>query len=119
MSSVGFYGCKPSIPDIRNFKFDQIAQTLSPSFSLVSQASPVIDQGQLGSCVANSLANVFRYLLTKDNVAGEKFLPSRLAIYFDGRVLENSVDSDSGLTVADGCKVLHQQGACAEHEWPY
>lgn len=117
---ANIYGCRPSIPDQRTLRFLHLGNTpLAAVISLRSEAPAVIDQGQIGSCVANSLANVFRYHLEKDKVAGEDFLPSRLAIYYDGRVIENTVDSDSGLTVVDGCKVLNTYGACAEHEWPY
>lgn len=118
---MNVYGCHPSIPDKRNHKF-LLMETNTPLpavISLRNKAPDVLDQGSLGSCVSNSLANVFKYLLSKDNVSGEKFSPARLLIYYDGRELENTVNSDSGLTVADGCKVLHQFGACAEHEWPY
>lgn len=117
-----YYGCNPSRPDQRDHKFllmMQTGKTLPSKISLRDKAPSVLDQGNLGACVPNSLANVVKYHLSKDSVSGEKFVPSRLAIYFDGRTLENTVNSDSGLTVADGCKVIHQMGVCAEHEWIY
>lgn len=120
--SIGNYGCRVSTPDKRDYKFllmEQTGTTTPAVISLRDVAPSVLDQENIGSCVSNSLGNVFKYHLTKDNVSGEKFEPSRLEIYFQGRTLEGTVNSDSGLTVADGCKVLHQFGACAEHEWPY
>ncbi len=44
-----------------------------------------------------------------------------LFIYYNGRVLENTVDQDSGLTVADGLKSVNRWGFCSEgvHDNPH
>ena len=44
---------------------------------------------------------------------------SRLFIYYNERVLEGSVDYDSGASLRDGIKTLRKQGACWEKTWPY
>ena len=47
------------------------------------------------------------------------FVPSRLFIYYNERVIEGTVDTDSGAQIRDGIKVVNKQGAAAEKDWPY
>ena len=78
---------------------------------------PVYDQGQLGSCTANGWAAVFDYIRKK---SGKAFMtPSRLFIYYNERVLEGSVSTDSGAQIRDGAKTLNTQGVCTETLLPY
>jgi C1A family cysteine protease len=46
-------------------------------------------------------------------------MPSRLFIYYNERVMEHTVNSDSGAQIRDGIKSVNQQGVCPEAEWPY
>jgi C1A family cysteine protease len=84
---------------------------------LRSVCPPVVDQGQLGSCTANALAGALAFLEIKDNLFDNAF--SRLFIYYNERVLENTVNSDAGAEIRDGIKTLAAQGACYETTWPY
>ncbi|HMD02373.1 MAG TPA: C1 family peptidase, partial [Candidatus Baltobacteraceae bacterium] len=45
--------------------------------------------------------------------------PSRLFVYFNERVIEGTVNSDSGAMLRDGIKSVSSQGVCKEDEWPY
>jgi C1A family cysteine protease len=82
-----------------------------------SKCSPVEDQGQLGSCTANALVGALEFLELKD---GAQFVDlSRLFLYYNERVIEGNVDSDSGAFIRDGIKSLAKQGVCTEPEWPY
>ena len=47
------------------------------------------------------------------------FVPSRLFIYYNERVIEHTVASDSGAQIRDGIKSVANQGDCPETEWPY
>jgi C1A family cysteine protease len=47
------------------------------------------------------------------------FTPSRLFIYYNERVMEGTVDSDSGAQIRDGVKSVNQQGAPPETDWEY
>src|SRR5262249_16064029 len=47
------------------------------------------------------------------------FMPSRLFIYYNERVMEGTVDSDSGAMIRDGIKSVAQQGDCPETMWLY
>jgi len=46
-------------------------------------------------------------------------VPSRLFIYYNERLIEGTVDIDSGAMIRDGIKSVASQGACPESEWPY
>jgi C1A family cysteine protease len=88
------------------------------SIDLRAQCSPVKDQGNLGSCTANALASALEFLENKDKVVPEVNM-SRLFIYYNERVIEKTVRSDSGASLRDGIKTLVKQGSCAETQWPY
>ena len=82
-----------------------------------SKCPPVYDQGQLGSCTANSIGGAIEFEQMKQGM--NAFVPSRLFIYYNERVLENTVNSDSGAQIRDGMKVVAKQGAPPETDWPY
>ena len=46
-------------------------------------------------------------------------MPSRLFIYYNERVLEGTVNIDSGAQIRDGIKTVAIQGACDESSWMY
>lgn len=115
------YGWIPDLPDLRDQYLPKVSwlrvSQLPDSVDLRPQMPPVYDQGQLGSCVSNGVAGAMQFLRMKEKLPD--FNPSRLFIYYNGRVLENTVDHDSGLQVRDGVKVASQYGSCPEAEWPY
>ena len=47
------------------------------------------------------------------------FEPSRLFIYYNERVMEGAVGSDSGAQIRDGIKSVSKLGAPPESDWPY
>jgi C1A family cysteine protease len=77
----------------------------------------VEDQGQLGSCTANSLVGALEFLEKKDSVPFVDL--SRLFVYYNERVIEGTVDEDNGAFIRDGIKSLAKQGVCPEQQWPY
>jgi C1A family cysteine protease len=118
-SSQRKYGWMPDLPDHRDRKYaaPEPAGKLPPKVDLHALCPPVYDQGDLGACTANALAAGVDFERRRQNLA---FLaPSRLFIYYNERVLENSVSSDSGATLRDGMKTIAAQGVCAEPLWPY
>jgi C1A family cysteine protease len=115
------YGWVRDLPDKRDLLYSappEIAAALPPRVDLRSEFPPPYDQGSLGSCTANAIAGGLQFLELKE---GEQpaVMPSRLFIYYNERVLEGSVGSDSGAQIRDGIKVVVKQGYCAESEWPY
>lgn len=72
----------------------------------------VYDQGSLGSCTANALCGVIGFI--NPLISG-----SRLFVYYNERIIENSILYDSGATLEDGIKSLQTYGVCQELEWAY
>jgi C1A family cysteine protease len=115
-----YYGWKPDLPDYRDFKYAAsrtVLAQLPPKVDLTGNCPPVYDQGELGSCTANAIAGAFQFELMKQNAT--VFMPSRLFIYYNERVIENTVHSDSGAQIRDGMNTVSNTGVCSEIEWPY
>jgi C1A family cysteine protease len=114
------YGWVPDLPDQRDFLYSSVRPVtlkIPQHLDLRSTCSPVENQGNLGSCTANALAGALEFLEIKKRFP---FIDvSRLFIYYNERVLEGSVDSDSGAMLRDGIKTLRSQGVCTEKNWPY
>jgi C1A family cysteine protease len=118
--SIGHYGWVPDLPDQRDFSYSApspLLMALPTSKDLRPNCPPVYDQGQLGSCTGNSIAGAIQFEQIKQGVSN--FVPSRLFIYYNERVIENTVNSDSGAQIRDGIKVVAKQGAPPETDWPY
>jgi C1A family cysteine protease len=114
------YGWLPDIPDNRDHVYGSVRKIpakLPTSVDLRPVCSKVEDQGDLGSCTANALAGALEFLMMKDKVKFSDM--SRLFIYYNERVIENSVKTDSGAMIRDGIKTMAKQGACREKSWPY
>lgn len=83
-----------------------------------SECSPIVDQGKLGSCTANAIVSGLReYLLLQAKQSWVAL--SRLFLYYEERLLEGTVNQDSGAEIRDGMKVLTNIGVCPEAENPY
>ena len=114
------YGWKPDLPDHRDFKFaapKPLLKKLPAKMDLRSKCPPVYDQGQLGSCTGNAIAAAFQFELMKQKAP--VFFPSRLFIYYNERVMENTVKIDNGAEIRDGIKSVATLGVCPEPMWPY
>ncbi len=112
------YGYKPDKPDSRDVKLTLTRVVPLPTSSdLRAGLPPVYDQGSLGSCTANAIAAAIDY---ERQLQRLRFLtPSRLFIYYQERVLENTVTQDDGAEIRDGIKVVAKLGVPGEDEWPY
>ena len=113
-------GWLPDLPDQRDVLYAApmaVMLQLPPSVDLRNACPPVYDQGHLGSCTANCLAGAYEFDLKKQQK--QDYMPSRLFIYYNERVLINTVNSDSGAYIRDGIKTMNNQGVCPEKDWPY
>lgn len=89
-------------------------KTVFPSsFSLSKQYSlPIVDQLNLGACVANSYASIIQSLYNKN--------PSRLYLYFNGRVgTQNNSNEDTGLDLLQAMPIFTSFGIVPEDNWKY
>jgi len=100
-----------------------IAAPLPPRADVLAGLKlPVYDQGNLGSCTANTGALFRRWLAQRFPAlsAGDQDL-SRLFLYYEERALpwNNSTGQDSGAEIRDIFKVLSATGICPEADDPY
>ena len=99
------------------YRVEQSPSTLPTAIDLRPHCPPAYDQGDLGSCTANSLAGAIEYDQIKQGLPA--FIPSRLFIYYCERALEGTINQDAGAMIRDGIKVVVTNGAPPEAEWPY
>ena len=114
------YGWLPDLPDHRDLLYAPPPETqkqLPPAASVRDALPPVFDQGQLGSCTGNAIAAADEFEAAKQGI--DFGTPSRLFIYYGEREIEGTVDQDSGAMIRDGFKVLGNEGAPPETNWPY
>jgi C1A family cysteine protease len=115
------YGWVPDLPDYRDYLYVspfRASEVLPERVDLRSLCPPPYDQGKLGSCTANAIAGVLEFDQLKEDLSSV-FVPSRLFIYYNERVIEGTIESDSGAQIRDGIKCVGRQGVCTEDEWPY
>lgn len=115
------FGWVPDFPDQRDFLYAAppvFLRQMPSKMDLRAQCPPVYDQGELGSCTANAIGGAIEFDQMKEKLP-QVFIPSRLFIYYNERVIEGTVNSDSGAMLRDGIKTVAKQGACPEPLWPY
>lgn len=114
------YSWRPDLPDHRDFIYKVAISgiTLPLKIDLTPFCPPVYDQGTLGSCSGNAIAASIEYEQIKKKDP-KPFIPSRLFIYYNERVIENTVKQDAGAMIRDGMKAVNTQGVCTETTWPY
>jgi C1A family cysteine protease len=115
------FGWLPDLPDQRDFLYSaplQYLKALPPQVSLRKGCPSVYDQSDLGSCTAQAIGGALQFDELKQKKA-DPFIPSRLFIYYNERVIENTVNSDSGARIRDGIKSVAKTGYCPETKWPY
>jgi len=119
--SISSYGWRPQLPDRRDLKFTPGSTQLPPHFDLRDHYhfGPILNQGNLGSCTANSIAEAFQFNEIKQGYGQAEFDPSRLFIYYNERKMEGSIGTDAGAALRDGFKSINSTGICSEELWPY
>lgn len=101
-------------PDSRDHKRPRLAvEKLPPIIDLRPKCSQVYDQGQLGSCTGHAGAEAAKWVMNL------RFEPSRLFLYYAVRMIEGTVELDSGAEMRAVCDALHKYGICPESYWPY
>ena len=117
--SIKHYGWVPDRPDVRDYLYSAIKHVikLPGKIDLRQYCSLVENQGKLGSCTANALAGNLEFLDNRTDSIYEDV--SRLFIYYNERILEDTIDYDSGASLRDGIKTLRKIGYCLEKTWPY
>lgn len=111
------HGWRPSLPDFRDWQLEEkhflSPLDLPPNFDPRGDVNGPYDQTTLGSCVYNAIPGCVQHELIKQNYDWP-FMPSRLFAYYNGRVAQGTVDSDSGDTLTGGLKSIVTHGLCPE-----
>jgi C1A family cysteine protease len=115
-------GCIRDLPDARDYKFTSTLNIALPlAVNLRTKYNtPIYDQGNLGSCTANAAAALYNTVRKIKGLAD--YGPSRLFIYYNTRVLQNTVNYDSGASIRLTLKAASRPsgwGAPKEALWPY
>lgn len=112
------FGWVPDIPDIRDQAYSiPVIKKVPEHVDLRPGFPPVYDQGDLGCCVGTADAGAYAFQVGLQH--GPTFNPSSLFIYYNARVIEGSVDYDSGVSIRDSLKSIKRQGVSPEEYWPY
>lgn len=110
------YGCRKDSPDSRDWKLSYSLSAPIPlpsKVNLIPKLPPCYNQYNLNSCVGNAVAAALQYLnMSYGNL-------SRLFLYYNGRLLEESHRVDQGMQIRSGVKAAAKYGACREEVWPY
>ena len=89
---------------------------LPPRVDLRAKCPPIDDQGQLGSCTANSSGSCGDYV---NHQQGDPFCPpSRLKIYYDARAKEGTINQDAGAQLRDVLACLCTPKGCLLYTSP-
>jgi C1A family cysteine protease len=104
--------------DWRDRYYNFARSTLREKVDLRSMASEVESQSDLGSCTAQAIVGAYELLLRRDHPT-EFVELSRLFLYYNARVEEQTTEVDEGVYIRDALKALDHYGVCEERLWPY
>jgi C1A family cysteine protease len=117
---ISRYGWRPDTPDMRDHMYcvSHVDVSTIPDRANLQEGFPKpYDQGELGSCTGNAIAGAYEFDVRRQGMPD--FMPSRLFVYYNERVIEGTVNEDSGAEIRDGIKTIAQTGVCLEKTWPY
>jgi C1A family cysteine protease len=115
------YGWVRDLPDARDHQYSApmpVLGVLPLSVDLRPKCPPVYDQGQLSSCTGNAIAGAVQFDRANQGLMPD-YVPSRLFIYYNERVIEGTVNTDKGAQIRDGIKSVATLGVPPETDWPY
>lgn len=104
----------PAAPILRAAKMI----TLPPRVKLDRLIADILDQGSLGSCTANAVAQGLRAAMIRLGFTSPA-LASRLFLYYFARAMIGTTQTDSGANIRNLFDVIRKLGFCPEAAWPY
>lgn len=112
------YPVRPDRPDWRDYRYKSTNLPLRDTVDLRQWASPVEEQDDLGSCTGQAVVGAYELLLNQK--ATDHYVDlSRLFVYYNARLIEDTVDEDAGAYVRGAIKAVKNYGVCSEVKWPY
>ena len=87
----------------------------------------IYDQGIFGTCVAHSVSNSLRFIISNqakdtdpNNDLPLTFTPSRMFVYWNARKKAKlPLDEDTGVGIRDAFHAVSDYSVCREELWPY
>lgn len=110
---------RASKPDFRDRVYKQTRLGFKRNVDLRQWDTLMEDQGYIGSCAGHTITTCYEI---QEKLAGETNVEelSRLFVYYNARLLENSELRDEGITsIRDLMKAGAKYGLCTEKLWPY
>lgn len=114
----GYRAGKPPEDAKRFTARHELSQGLPPKVDLRTHLTPVEDQAETSSCVANATAGAYEYLV-KRHLGEAGYDVSRLFIYYNARAEAGLETEDGGSMIGDAITSLTRHGACSEETWPF
>jgi len=113
------FGCPRAPEDPRDhlYKASAVSSSLAANIDLRPFCPPIRNQGDLGACTAFGATALVDFVRKKQGLT--VWTPSPLFTYYSTRLMEGTVDSDSGAYVRDALKSTVNDGVALEREWPY
>jgi len=112
------FGWVRDMPDHRDFRYEpRLPPRLPPACDLRPSWPPVRSQGDLNSCTAHAVTAAIEFDLTKQGLVD--FRPSRLFVYYNARVREHTIRSNTGVPTREAIKSVKALGVCPERLWRY
>lgn len=113
------YGYIPDLPDPRDQRLPTLRslKAMPDKYDMTKEMPAIWDQGELGSCTAHAALACFQFTAKEQKQRAVNY--SRLYQYYNTRVLENTVDWDSGATIRNSIKAINKAGVALESAWPY
>ncbi len=118
-------GWKKDVPDARDFLLKSLPAMPGAKLSRPAavdnsnKCTGIEDQGQLGSCTANMFAGIVEYNDVRWLPKANRNRASRLFQYYATRLIEGTVDQDSGASIRDAIKAGATYGVGREADWWY
>lgn len=128
MATIHAKGFIPDPQDERDFRFASVKKRLFKArnvkkipdkMDLRNLMSPIRDQGEIGACVAFSVASGLMESIEIEHFQNPMIIRSPLFLYYNLRASQKTVKEDSGGTLRGGMKMAAKYGVCAERSWPY
>lgn len=118
--SIKRYGWKRDLPDHRDFAYLATHFCADvphpPSVDLKPKQALVFDQGELGSCTANSTLWHWQFV---HGAPQHSPYWSRMFLYVECLVAEGAWPQDAGAELRNVMKVFAVKGVCPEADFPY
>ena len=116
------FGFLPSENSVTDNSFTDIQSNIkkfassSSNEHLIQEYTPVSNQLNLGSCVANATVDALEILM---GLSGKPIQLSRLFVYWNARLYDKSTDKDEGTFIRNAFNSLAKDGVCPESVWEY